>query len=196
MPDRMKLQGRAALEAALTTVGERLALAGESCTIVVLGGAAMNLLGIVDRPTVDVDILARADATGAIHPPDPLPPALMRAVAAVARDRGFLDNWMNTTVADQWRFGLPDGLAERIEWRSYGALRVGIVGHRDLVAFKLYASADQTGPDNVHVRDLVALRPNDEELAWAGTWARAQDPAPEFGVTVDQVIAYVRNALR
>jgi len=196
MTDRMKLQGRAALEAALTIVGERLALAGETCAIVVLGGAAMNLLGIVDRPTIDVDILARADASGAIHPPDPLPDALRRAITAVARDQGLLDTWMNTTVADQWRFGLPDGLAGRIEWRSYGALRVGIVGRRDLAAFKLYASADQTGPDNVHVRDLLALRPDDEELAWAGAWARAQDPAPEFGAIVDEVIAYVRNALR
>jgi hypothetical protein len=196
MPDRVRLQGRAALEAALSVVGERLALAGEPCAIVVLGGAAMNLLGIVDRPTVDVDILARADASGAIHPPDPLPQALTRAAAAVARDRGFLDNWMNTTVADQWRFGLPDGLADRVAWRTFGALRVGIVGRRDLVAFKLYASADQTGPDNVHVRDLLALRPDEEELAWAGTWARAQDPDPEFGAIVDQVIAYVHDALR
>lgn len=98
----MKLSGRAAIESALSIVGERLAHANEPCAIVVLGGAAMNLLGIVDRPTIDVDVLARADATGAIRPPDPLPDTLRRAIAAVARDRGLLDNWMNTTVADQW----------------------------------------------------------------------------------------------
>lgn len=112
----MKLQGRTAIEAALAAVGERLAHAQEPCTIVVLGGAALNLLAIVDRPTIDVDVLARADDTGAIGPPDPLPGTLRRAIAAVARDRGLLENWMNTTVADQWRFGLPPGLAERIEW--------------------------------------------------------------------------------
>lgn len=60
----------------------------------------------------------------------------------------------------QWRFGLPQGLTERLEWRTYGALQVGIVNRRDLVCFKLYASADQTGPDNVHVRDLLALKPD------------------------------------
>jgi len=53
----MKLQGRTAIESALTAVGERLAHAHESCAIVVLGGAALNLLAIVDRPTIDVDVL-------------------------------------------------------------------------------------------------------------------------------------------
>ena len=50
-----------------------------------LGGAALNLLGIVDRPTIDVDVLARADATGALRPPDPLPRALRRVIVAVGR---------------------------------------------------------------------------------------------------------------
>jgi hypothetical protein len=192
----MKLSGRTALEAALTAVGEHLAHANEPCAIVVLGGAAMNLLGIVDRPTIDVDVLARADAAGTIHPPDPLPEGLRGAIAAVARDRGLLDNWINTAVADQWVFGLPEGLAGRLEWLTYGALQVGVVDRRDLVCFKLYASADQTGPDNVHVRDLLALNPNDEELERAGEWVRAQDPTSEFHAVVDKVVAYVREALR
>lgn len=192
----MRLSGRTAVEAALTAVGERLAHANEPCSIVVLGGAAMNLLGIVDRPTIDVDVLARADDAGAIRPPDPLPETLQRAITAVARDQGLLENWVNTTVADQWRFGLPPGLADRIEWRTYGALRVGLVGRHDLICFKLYASADQTGPDNVHVRDLLALKPDDEELEWAAEWVRAQDPSPEFQAVVGKVVAHVQDALR
>ncbi len=192
----MELPGRTAIESALSLVGERLAHANQPCAIVVLGGAAMNLLGIVDRPTVDVDVLARCDASGAIHPPDPLPETLHRAIVAVARDLGLLESWMNTAVADQWQFGLPPGLADRIVWRMFGALRVGIVGRRDLICFKLYASADQTGPESVHVRDLVALTPSEEELLWAGEWVRAQDPAAPFQDAVTKVIAYVRDALR
>jgi hypothetical protein len=190
------LAGRAAIEAALTTVGERLALANEFCAIVVVGGAAMNLHGIVERPTIDVDVLARADPNGAIHPPDPLPPALQQAIAALARDRGLLAHWMNTAVAHQWLVGLPPGLAERIEWRTYGGLRVGVAGRQDLIATKLYASADQIGPDNVHVRDLLALKPSNEDLEWAAGWVREQDPSPEFHQVLDKVVAYVRTALR
>ena len=114
---------------------------------------------------------------------------------AVARDRGLSERWINTTVADQWRFGLPPGLAERVTWRTYAGLRVGIVGRRDLVCFKLYASADQTGPDNVHVRDLLALRPSDEELEFAAEWARSQDAGPEYQDVISKVVAHVRGAL-
>ena len=182
---------------ALEAVGERLAHDGVTCALVVVGGAALNLLRIVDRPTVDVDVLASVGSDGeTLRPPDPLPEALRRAVVAVAHDRGLADDWVNTAVADQWRFGLPPGLGERLTWESFGGLRVGLVGRRDLVCFKLYASVDQTGPDNVHVRDLLALRPTDAELAAAAGWVRAQDAGPDFQAVVDRVVAYVKDALR
>jgi len=60
----MRLSGRAALVEALQAVGERLAYDGATCTLVVVGGAALNLLGIVDRPTIDVDVLARVGDDG------------------------------------------------------------------------------------------------------------------------------------
>lgn len=193
----MELSGQQAIESALTAVGERLAHAGAPCAIVVLGGAAMNLLGILDRPTIDVDVLARAAGeNGPIEPPDPLPPPLRDAIAAVARDRGLPPNWVNTTVADQWRFGLPPGLAGRVHWRHLAALTVGIVDRRDLVFFKLYASADQTGPDNIHTRDLLALRPRQEELEAAAEWVRSQDASPGFHNVVARVVDYVRASLR
>ena len=52
----MRLSGRTALVEALEAVGERLAYDGVTCTLVVAGGAALNLLRIVDRPTNDVDL--------------------------------------------------------------------------------------------------------------------------------------------
>ena len=190
----MKLSGRSGIEAALTAAGELLSLRGAPVSVAVVGGAALNLLGFVDRSTIDVDVLAREE-NGRLEPPDPLPAALCEAIASVARAQALNDGWMNTTVADQWRVGLPPGLAERIHWRTYGALRVGLVDRRDLIFFKLYASADQTGPDNVHVRDLLALRPSAEELRTAGEWVRTQDPSPEFHQVLARVIAHVTDAL-
>ena len=87
-------------------------------------------------------------------------------------------------------------LVERVAWRAYGGLRVGLVGRRDLVFFKLYASADQTGPENVHVRDLLALRPTAVELAAAAEWVRRQDPSPGFHEILAKVVSYVDGALR
>ena len=191
----MQLSGREVIEAALAEVGEILALQGSSCSIVVLGGAALNLHGIVDRPTIDVDVLAQ-EQEGRLVPPDPLPNSLQSAIVAIARSRGLLDHWMNTAVAGQWRVGLPPGLAERVAWRTYGGLRVGLVGRRDLIFFKLYASADQTGPDDVHVRDLLALRPTASDLEDAAEWVRSQDPSPGFQEVLAKVVSYVDGALR
>jgi hypothetical protein len=72
------------LEQALHRVGELLDAEGEEYAIVILGGAALNLLGVVERPTTDVDILAFARPatpapTGVREPPDPLPEPLVRA---------------------------------------------------------------------------------------------------------------------
>ena len=191
------LTGRAAIERALTAVGERLAHAGAPCSIVVLGGAAINLLGLVDRPTRDVDVLATAASPGGpIGPPDPLPRPLLEAVDAVARDLDLRSDWLNTTVADQWRFGLPPGLAGRIHWRTYGALTVGIVDRTDLVFFKLYAAADQTGPESIHFQDLLALRPTDDELARAAEWVKRQDVSADFHSVVAKVVDHARRSLR
>lgn len=163
--------------------------------IVIIGGAALNLLGVVDRATRDVDVLAveLSDALGTrlAPPPDPLPAVLANAVRDVARDRGLPEDWLNTGPALQWKQGLPPGLPERVSWRRFSGLRVGIVGRFDLICFKLYASADQIDPDNRHVRDLLALRPTRNELQLAADWVRTQDPSPAFANVLEKVIAYV-----
>ncbi len=186
------ITGRAMVEAMFAALADRLDEHGATVGIVLLGGAALNLLGFVDRPTRDVDVLARmGQTTGRLTPPEPLPDALRDAIADVALDFNQPGDWMNTTVAFQWRTGLPPGLEQRVEWREFGALRVGLVARVDLIAFKLYASADQTGPGSVHVSDLLALRPSREELAAAAEWIRTQDTSPEYHAVVQRVIAYV-----
>jgi hypothetical protein len=134
-----------------------------------------------------VDVLARADgAAGALRHPEPLPETLRGAIAEVAVDFNQPPNWMNTVVAHQWVTGLPPGLEQRLVWRDYGALKVGLVGRKDLIAFKLYASADQVGPASVHVTDLLALHPTAEELAEAAAWIRTQDASVEFHAIVER----------
>jgi hypothetical protein len=78
------------IENALQAVGELLAADAHRFGIVVIGGAALSLLGVVDRATRDVDIVAFAKNYGQPEnlerPPLPLPPELASAIAQVARD--------------------------------------------------------------------------------------------------------------
>jgi hypothetical protein len=187
------------IERALTAVGELLDAQGERAHIVILGGAALNLLGVVRRATRDVDVLAIArPRTGSrrrkLRRPDPLPASLRQAAAVVARDFNLPSDWLNTDVAGQWDTGLPRGLERRVAWRSFAGLEVGIVDRRDLVFFKLYAATDSRGPESVHYQDLLALQPTETELAAAARWVRHQDPSPAFAGELQRLLGHVRQA--
>lgn len=72
------------IQTALERVGALLALESVEFAVVIVGGAALNLRGLVVRATSDVDIIAFADATAINRspatsrlsaPPEPLPRA-------------------------------------------------------------------------------------------------------------------------
>lgn len=195
------LHGSTGARDALKAVGEILDAEGQCFAIVVVGGTAMNLLGVVDRATRDVDIIAighppDAATPGLREPPAQLPPGLNRAVTLVAKDLGLDSDWLNTGPALQWKQGLPPGLASRVHWSMYAGLHVGVVDRRDLVFLKLYAAADSPGPASVHYQDLLALKPTTEELREARDWILSQDASPDFHNVLEQVFGYVRKDSR
>lgn len=199
----MDLLGPGDIEKALQLVGELLASGGHEYAIVVVGGAAMNMLGVVERSTADVDIVAfaRARANGKPSadsieaPPEPMPEALRGAAHTVASDLGLDENWLNTESALQWRAGLPRGISRRIQWSRYSGLWVGVIDRYDLIFFKLFAAADSTGPRSKHYRDLVALHPTARELQDAAKWVETQDASPEFGAILTKVVAHASKDL-
>ena len=181
------------IERVFAALGELLTAEGMEFGIVVLGGAALNLLGIVERTTRDVDVLAITSSTledglPSLTPPEPLPEPLKRAIDRVARDFSLPEDWVDTTMGLQLQTGLPPGLERRIHWSRYGGLVVGLVDRYDLIYFKLYAAADSGGPASVHYQDLLALRPSSRELLEAATWVREQDPSTGFSIIIEQVI--------
>ncbi|HLM67798.1 MAG TPA: hypothetical protein VK358_09735 [Longimicrobium sp.] len=164
--------------------------------MVVVGGATLNLLGIVSRTTRDVDVIAQAYRDGAgslrLAQAEPFPEALERATGTVARDLGLDADWMNAAVGKQWSQGLPPDIEHDLQWRRYGALHVGLVGRRTLVALKRFAAVEQ-GPRSVHMQDLVTLAPDDVELENAGRWVETQDGSPVFPRLVKQAMEHVRQ---
>jgi len=185
------------LDRALDAAGELLARRQQTAAIVVVGGTGLNLLGIIERATRDVDVIAiatvqRHGEPGAIGPPDPLPAPLVDVVATVARDLGLPPDWLNATVGGQWKTGLPPGFAGRITWRRLGGLWVGLPDPIDFIYLKLYAAADDIGPASKHFKDLLALQPTAEELAAARVWIQGQDSSPAVAEALHRVIAHVR----
>jgi len=164
------------IDDALSALGELLETAGAPFEIVVIGGAALQVLGSVVRPTADVDVVAILDQ--GLRPADPLPAPLAAAAHRVAVDFGLPDDWLNPGPTAMLQSGLPDGFVERLTARDYGALTAYYASRFDQVHFKLFAFADFG--DGRHEADLKALHPTREELLAAAAWTRAQDPSEGF----------------
>ncbi|MDE3075427.1 MAG: hypothetical protein KGJ86_08360 [Chloroflexota bacterium] len=127
----------------LAALGEQLAAEGARFELVVIGGSALLAIGLISRPTQDVDVVGLLSPQGLIDP-RPLPEPLRIARDRVARDFAVPENWLNAAPASLLDFGLPDGFVERLERHDYGpALAVYFASRFDQIHFKLYAMVDQ-----------------------------------------------------
>lgn len=162
----------------LSALGERLALTRTSIELVVIGGSALTILGLIERPTRDVDVVALLDG-GELRSARPLPDSVVEARNAVAADFGVSEGWLNSGPGDLLQWGLPDGFVERLTRREFGStLTVHLASRLDQIHFKLYALADQ-GLGR-HEEDLRALSPTPDELRAAARWTITQDPSEGF----------------
>ncbi len=159
----------------LGALGEQLAARGERFELVVIGGSALLALGLVERTTRDIDIVAlRSD--GRLEDAKPLPEGLRAARDLVARDFALPADWLNPGPTELLDPGLPDGFEDRLTRRDYGAgLVVYFASRYDQIHFKLYATADQGA--GKHESDLRALAPTEDELIAAAKWSRTQNPS-------------------
>lgn len=170
-------------------LGEQLAAAGERYELVVIGGSGLLALGIIERSTRDVDLLALRSGDR-LDRAEPLPPKLAGARDRVARDFSLPVDWLNSGPTDLLRLGLPDGFINRLERRNYGdSLSVYLASRYDQIHFKLYALVDQ-GPGK-HEDDLRSLSPTEEELLAAAHWSRSHDPSEGYAQMLRSVLTHL-----
>ncbi len=149
-------------------------LGGAPLEVAICGGTALNLSGLLERPTQDVDVLV----------PEEWPEPLKEAVSATAKRHRLNPDWMNSGPVDLFRMGLPEGYFQRCERLSFQkSLTYLITSRLDQVYFKLYACIDRGG---YHVEDLKHLHPSEDELFQATLWCFTHDVSPEFRmITID-----------
>jgi len=167
------------LEEALTTLGEHLQDRGAAYDVVVIGGGALLLLGLIERPTKDLDAVARVEE-GRWLRAEPFPSGLARAVSDVADALALEADWLNPGPAGLVDLGLPVGFEERAAVRTYGGFTLRLAAVEDLIAFKLYAAADHWPDRSRHLADLCRLTPAPEALVAAARWCRTHDPSVGF----------------
>jgi hypothetical protein len=161
-----------------------LARASAEVELVVCGGSALQALGLVQRTTRDVDVLALTQGVADNGEPllitsEPLPPLLLEAARVVARDFSLPADWLNAGPADLLREGLPDGCAGRLHAVRYGErLVVHFIDRFDQICLKTYAAVNSG--EQRHLADLRALQPSDDEMLAAARWTVTQDALDEF----------------
>ena len=179
----------------LRALAEQLGALGEVYELVVIGGSALLALGLVDRPTRDVDVLGLRSGQ-LLRSAEPLPPPLLTARDRVARDFAVPTTWLNSGPTSTLDLGMPDGFEERLLHVVYGpALTVAFASRLDQVHFKLYAVVDHNGPGK-HLSDLEALNPTRDELVRAARWTRTHDNSEAHRELLVAALAYfeIRDA--
>lgn len=177
------------LRQALSTLGVLLADRGLTFEIVAIGGGGLLLLGVIQRPTKDLDALALVEA-GEYHLARPLPKDLREAVEDTATVLNLAKDWLNPGPTDQLKQGLPPGFRDRTTRHEFGGIIVHLAGRYDQICFKLYAAAD-SAPGGKHVKDLIDLDPSPEEMRDAAAWVKQQDAGVELASFVGSVIAHI-----
>jgi hypothetical protein len=162
-----------------------LARRGLRLEAVVIGGAALNLLGVVARVTKDCDIL---------HPR--LPSEVIEASRAFAADLRRLgetlqDDWLNNGPASLAPL-LPPGWHDRLRPVFQGqAIELSCLGRDDLLRSKLFALCDR----GIDLSDCVALAPSAEELRAVLPWLEQQDGNPDWPEHVRATLADIASRL-
>lgn len=146
---------------------------------VVIGGTALNLLGVISRATKDCDIL------------DPPLPTLIaeaaRSFAAESRKRGaeLQNDWLNNGPASLVSV-LPPGWRGRLQTVFSGvSIELRCLGRMDLLRSKLFALYDR----GLDLGDCLALAPAAEELAAILPWLELQDGNPDWPAHVGATLA-------
>lgn len=173
---------RQQIQEALSRTGRRLALADQGeFALLVCGGSALNLAGIIQRPTRDVDVLGLVKgAKPARVAPGQLPAEVTRAAELVAMDMELPSDWLNDAALNVQRLGLPAGILKRADRLDFGpCLTVFLVGRQDQVALKLYAALDRDKGQR-HLKDLEAIEPTKAEMQAAVHWLLHRQTSSQF----------------
>lgn len=152
---------------------------------VVIGGAALNLLGVISRLTKDCDILF----------PE-IPQDIAKASQSFAREvrekgGALVDEWLNNGPASLQTQLLP-GWKNRLQTAFDGqAIRLRSLGREYLLCAKLFALCDR----GIDLLDCVALAPSRAELDKIVPWLEQQDANPQWPAHVRVTIANLAKRL-
>lgn len=147
---------------------------------VIIGGAALSVLGIISRQTRDCDVL---------HPI--IPNNILKASKQFAKLYNLDSNWLNNGPKDLVK-DLPKNWIDRTQVIFQGqALRIRTLGRIDLLRTKLYAYCDR----GFDLADCLQLNPTKSELYVIKKWIKSLDTNQNWPSHVDNAFNQLAKRL-
>lgn len=147
---------------------------------VIIGGAAMQLLGLTSRVTKDCDVLIPT-----------IPQELAEAAREFARTHELRSEWLNNGPESLIR-DLPEGWQDlTVELYRGNNLILHTLGRLDLIRSKLFAFVDR----GIDLEDLLQIKPSYEELERVAKWLKERDANPDWPTYVEIRLKELREKL-
>ena len=137
---------------------------------IVIGGAALSILGIISRQTQDVDVL------------DPeIPDNILEAAKLFAKFEGIAEtslneNWLNHGPESLRNYLRPNWRMRLVPLFKGSAITFTTLGRIDLIGTKILAYCDR-GTD---LKDCIDLKPTREEILEILPWVENYDLNPDW----------------
>jgi Nucleotidyltransferase of unknown function (DUF6036) len=165
----------------LKRVDEELARIGELRTLIICGGGALIVMGIIDRQTRDVDVL------------EPEIDPILKAIAArIGKEFGLSEKWLNNGP-ESLRRDLNTGWEKRTTSIFKGkALELRGLGRADLLASKLFAFCDREDD----FEDVLEMKPTKSELEDIFPWVLQRDGSAYWPKRVEDCFLRLRKKLK
>ncbi len=147
----------------------------------ICGGAALILMKVTSRSTMDIDVLQpKVDQT------------LDQAAKLVAKKLGLSDSWLNNGPEDLLRYLDDQWEANCSKVYDGHALQVFALGRKDLIKSKLWAACDRMDD----IPDIIALKPTQEELQEARSWVLQVDASEVWPQIVESCLKELERRRR
>lgn len=166
---------------ALSLLDKELTNKKVKAELIICGGAALILMGIVSRETIDVDVIAKT-----------IPDVVLDAAIIVAKKLKYREDWLNNRV---------NPIIERLpkDWEKHlvtlftgKSVTIKSISRQDLISAKLHAAVDRKAAD---YSDLIDLKPTAAEIDVARLYCLKQNKNETFEVWVSGYVKLLKKDL-
>lgn len=149
----------------------------------IIGGAALSVMKITTRETIDVDCLSPK-----------IPEKILKAAEQfrIAHpELNLIEKWINNGLESLLRDLDTEWEKRTVDIFKGNAIHFKTLGRLDLIKSKMFAYCDR----QTDLQDCIALNPREDELRKALEWIKERDANPEWPTYAEKQFSIFKSKL-